>query len=462
MGKIGIVVCCGLIFSGVARAAEAGPFLDSRVRDFLGSSKAKLSSRAETEKLPVILIYRSSMSDGLKSRPAKSQARIEIESGLRASTTRFEAQTFGADFMDGAVVRRSLWSVNGSATSLTRLQLSRLLKSPLIAQVLDAERPIRLKSSPSVRGLKSLAATPSYTDALKRIHVNDLKLKFPQIDGSGVKVGILDTGIDDTHPDLKGKLKLYKDFSPANNPTPADGFGHGTHVAGTIAGGAASGTAIGMAPNAALVVARIFDGNGESTREGILAAMQWMADPDGDPATDDQPQVVNSSWSDDDPYKDREFKDEPFCTLVDSWIALGIVPIFSAGNTGPSYGTINLPAGCPNAVAVGATEQYDRSPWFSSGGPARWKSVELVKPEVVAPGVDIFSAEPRGQYQLMTGTSMSAPHATGLVALILQANPKFSVAETTKALIDGVVDLGDPGKDNTFGWGRIDAVGSIH
>jgi subtilisin family serine protease len=459
---IGFVTLCALIISGASLAADAGPYLDTSVRDFLAASNKKDSASFDEERLSVLLIYHRAAFEARKPSQRTPRFRKEFELGLRAQTKQMESEIFGADFMKTSVVRRSLWSVHGTATSLTRAQLLRLKKNPLISQFLDAEKPIRLKASVSMRGLKGLPAVPKYTDALKRIHIHDLNLKFPQIDGNGVRVGIIDTGIDDTHPDLKGKLNLYQDFSPAKNPLPADGFGHGTHVAGTIAGGAASGTIIGVAPKVDLVVARIFDGNGNSTREGILAAMQWIADPDGDPSTADQPQVVNNSWSDDDPYKDREFKDEPFCTLVDVWVALGIVPIFSAGNTGPSDGTINLPAGCPSAIAVGATEQYDRSPWFSSSGPARWKSVDLVKPEVVAPGVDIFSAEPRGQYQMMTGTSMSAPHATGLVALILQANPTFTVAETTKALIDGVLDLGDPGKDNTFGWGRIDAVGSIH
>jgi subtilisin family serine protease len=189
--------------------------------------------------------------------------------------------------------------------------------------------------------------------------------------------------------------------------------------------------------------------------------MQWIADPDGKPETNDFPQLVSNSWGDDAAFDTKDPQEEPFCKVVNAWVKLGMIPVFAAGNAGPEGGSVGLPAGCPQAVAVGATDSSDRIASFSSRGPAKWKTGELVKPEVSAPGVGVKSARPGGGYQSMSGTSMSTPHISGVLALILQANPALTVDGAVKSMLAGVTDLGPAGKDNSYGWGRPDLLKSV-
>lgn len=352
----------------------------------------------------------------------------------------------------------ALWALPGFVVPLKKAQVDQLQKDPTIVALSLAEKKIKLRPLGVERRLNN---RQSYTYGLQKLKVPEVRETFPTYLGRGIRVGILDTGIAPQHPDLKGKIFRYKNFSPAKDPGPADGFGHGTHVAGTIAGGNASREAIGVAPEAQLIVARIFSSSGESDRESILKAMQWMADPDEDPSTEDFAQVINNSWSDDEPYADRDPEQEPFCQIIHNWNQLGMIGVFSAGNTGPSVGTINIPGGCPQAVAVGATERNDRSPHFSSTGPAVWKSYSLMKPEVSAPGFEVRSASSRGGYEEMSGTSMAAPHVTGAIAILLQVFPQKNWKEIQELLMAGADELGQPGQDAVFGWGRINLFRSI-
>ncbi len=429
----------------------AKPKLDPTVSAFLNSP----SSLSENS-LPVILTYK--IKKTLPLRPHHPKHHADIQKALMKNTLSEEASLFGLSILNQARPSQTLWIINSTLTSLNYNQLKALSQSPKLSAIQFSQKRIRMVKSPVSR---MTDFNIRYTYGLEKFNVPTLRTRYPKLQGTNVRVGILDTGIDAQHPDLKGKVKVYKNFSPAPNPTPSDEFGHGTHVAGTIAGGSASGLAIGVAPQADLIVGRIFDANGNSTRENILLAMQWMADPDGNPDTNDFAQVVNSSWSDDEPYSDRESHDEPFCQIIDSWVQLGMIPVFSAGNTGPSAGTINIPAGCPRSFAVGATEIGDRSPHFSSTGPVKWKSTSFIKPDVAAPGFKILSATPGRGYEEMSGTSMAAPHVSGALAVVLQARPDFTVEQATQAILAGIQDLGNPGQDNVFGWGRPNLLKSI-
>lgn len=416
-------------FVGIA-SAQSSPYMEPGVRLFLEESTGP--------RMPVLLLFQ----------PSEKVLRSKNSALVNEQLQKINSQR--VDALPKEIQARGLWLVNGALASVTAANLKQLLAMPEIRGIYRSDKKYHLKK------LEPFPASGDFTYGLKNIGVPQLRQRFPLLTGKGVRVGILDTGITPGHPDLRGRLKVFRNFSPAQEEAPSDGFGHGTHVAGTIAGGQSSGVAIGVAPEADLIVARIFDGNGESTREKILEAMQWMADPDGNPHTADFAQVVNNSWSDDDPYSDRDPENEPLCLAVQSWVRLGIIPVFSAGNTGPSAGTINLPAGCPEAFSVAATEQNDRSPWFSSAGPAVWKSYRLAKPEVSAPGFQIKSASKDGGYEEMSGTSMAAPHVSGAFAILLQAFPRASAEQIKSAMLAGAKDLGDPSQDATFGWGRID------
>ncbi len=149
-------------------------------------------------------------------------------------------------------------------------------------------------------------------------------------------VGIVDTGVDVDHPDLNDKWRGGNNswFDPYGQYTsPIDPIGHGTQVAGLIAGGDNSGNQIGVAPNAQWIAAKIFDNAGEADISSIHMAYQWMLDPDGDPITDDAPDIINNSWGIENYVNDcvQEFNDD-ITTLKEA----GISVVFSAGNFGPA------------------------------------------------------------------------------------------------------------------------------
>ena len=169
--------------------------------------------------------------------------------------------------------------------------------------------------------------------------------------------------MDADHPDLAGKVVAWRDFVNGR-PTPYDDEGHGTHTIGTMVGGAAGGAPIGVAPGARVVVAKALDHNGAATISTLLAAAQWITDPDGIPSTADFPTVVNASWG-----TPAGPADDALLPLIRRWRELGIVPVFAAGNTGPR-GSVGLPAAYPETFAVGALGPGGHVAAFSSRGSA--------------------------------------------------------------------------------------------
>lgn len=322
-----------------------------------------------------------------------------------------------------------------------------------VARILP-DRPRRL---PPVRAGRA-ARADEYTYGLAKIAADRVHKELNAF-GEGVLAGVLDTGIDASHPDLAGKLVKFKSFVNESDPsTPNDGHGHGTHVSGTIAGGNAGGTQIGVAPKAKLIVGQIFNASGSTTDAAILGAMSWIADPDGNPDTDDAPALVSNSWGGSPGSMESE---KPYWDAVANWVRLGIFPSFAAGNEGPGTSTMGTPGGYPHSFAAGATDSNDKIAYFSSRGPISWAGVTYTKPDVSAPGVNVISAKPGGGYQSMSGTSMACPHVSGVATLLYAANPDFSIEQVKSLLQETAQDLGEAGHDNTFGVGRINAHAAL-
>jgi subtilisin family serine protease len=348
-----------------------------------------------------------------------------------------------------------LWIVNGFVADVPSNQVSELQQSSDLVSLTDAH----LKVYPNFEVSLNIRLAFDFEQNLKSIGVDRAQKKYPKITGAGVVVGILDSGIGPQHPDLKGKLIAYKNFSPSKVETPEDPREHGTHVSGIAVGGDRSGRQIGVAPEAQIVFARIFDNNFDSSLELILKALEWMTDPSGDGSGKNRPRVINASWGSTAPYKDRDPSKEPYCLAFKTLLQLNVIPVVAAGNNGPKPMTTNLPGGCPEAFTVGATDNWDRSPWFSAEGPTVWVNQQLVKPDVVAPGLDIrSSAGAYSDYEKMSGTSMSAPHVTGAFALLLQKAPHLSVLEAQDIMRKSAKPLGTGLPNNTFGFGRIDVL----
>lgn len=349
----------------------------------------------------------------------------------------------------------SLWIANSTVVALAPREIRALSFESEIEGFSLLGRSARLIPDAPARAVENLRGD-SHTYGLRRLDVPRLNQLYPEINGQGLTVGIIDTGVDANHPDLRGKIAAFKDFISPRNERPRDDHGHGSHVAGTVAGGQTSGTAIGVAPSAQLKIAKGFDSSGGSEDQNLLRALQWMMEGQL------LPRVISNSWNlDNSEYKDANPDEDVFCVAIQNMTQMGVAVVFAAGNDGPDDSSIKLPAACPEAISVGATNEQDGLVFFSSRGPVRWKNASFVKPEVVAPGEDVLSASPGGGYRHRSGTSMAAPHVAGLLALLFQARPQINHIELLGVLTQGAKPMGRQIPNNQSGFGRVNALASV-
>jgi subtilisin family serine protease len=260
--------------------------------------------------------------------------------------------------------------------------------------------------------------------------------------GAGVAGCILDTGMDLTHPDLNGAYAGGYDYVN-NDADPRDDNGHGTHVAGIWAARKNGSGIVGVAPDTRLFILKVLDSIGRGYWGNIIAALEWCVSNGG--------QVANLSLgSSADPGSAVE---AAFRSAYDR----GLLIVAAAGNSGNSSGTgdsVLYPARYSTVIAVAATDINNNRPWFSSTGP---------DVEIAAPGVSIYSTIPLSGYSFMSGTSMAAPHVSGVVALVLSAglNDNNGNGRINDELRDRLTqtadDLGQPGRDSQYGFGLVDA-----
>ncbi|GIM96136.1 S8 family serine peptidase [Paractinoplanes toevensis] len=256
--------------------------------------------------------------------------------------------------------------------------------------------------------------------------------------GTGVKVAVLDTGIDATHPDVAGKVGAAEDFSGSGNTV--DHFGHGTHVASI---------AVRVAPGARLMVGKVLDDSGSGYESGIIAGMQW--------AVDSGAKVVNMSLG-----GDATDGTDPMSEAVDALSAAGgTLFVVAAGNEGADY-TVGTPGAATSALTVGAVGHDEQLAEFSSRGPRLGD--QGLKPEITAPGVDIVAARAAGTtmgtpvdnlYTAASGTSMATPHVAGAAAILAQQHPDWSGARLKDALVSTAV-TGAAATVYGQGAGRVD------
>jgi subtilisin family serine protease len=277
-------------------------------------------------------------------------------------------------------------------------------------------------------------------------------------EGQGVLIGVVDTGADGTHPDLAGRILKFRNFLKSGGPVePAfDDRGHGTHCAGLIAGGKNHGVSIGVAPRAQLLVAKALDKNGAGGNSGLLKALQWMVDPDGNPATHDQPLAVSCSWGS---YTWLPIFSRVFWSSVNGLREAGVIPVFASGNDGP--GKLSIPGSYPQSLAVGATDDRDKVAEFTSCGTTSWGGVSVTKPDISAPGDFIYSCVPGNKYEYMSGTSMATPIVAGAIALIKVKKPSLTPIQIQQLLYNSAKDLGASGTDAVFGHGLVDVERAV-
>jgi len=255
-------------------------------------------------------------------------------------------------------------------------------------------------------------------------------------DGTGVKVAILDTGVDLKHPDLSDRIAGSQSFVP--DQTVQDGFGHGTHVASIIAGsGAASGGRYkGVAPGAQLLIGKVLDNSGSGAESWIIQGMQWAA---GSGA-----KVVNMSLG-----AGPTAGNDPLSQAVDDLTAsTGTLFVIAAGNDGPADQTVAAPGAADAALTVAATDKSDKLADFSSRGP---RVDDALKPDIAGPGVSIVAARASGTslgapvgdyYTTLSGTSMATPHVAGSAAILAEKHPDWKAAQLKAALMSTAKDDG--------------------
>lgn len=262
----------------------------------------------------------------------------------------------------------------------------------------------------------------------------DADLAWGITKGTGVKVAILDTGIDLKHPDLKENIKGgYNALNPARPPS--DGNGHGTHVAGIVAARDNDIGVVGVAPEASLYAVKVLSNGGFGWLSDIIEGLDWAAR--------NGMQVVNMSFG-------SSSGNDTFHEAIANASYAGVTLVAAAGN---GYGgPVIYPAAYPEVVAVSATTESDAIASFSSVGP---------EVDLAAPGQSIYSTYKNGSYATLSGTSMASPHIAGSAALVI-ASGKASTPTGVQTRLEGTaVDLGPPGKDIYYGAGRVNAYAAV-
>lgn len=345
--------------------------------------------------------------------------------------------------------------------------------------------PLRLPETPQ----SAVPAAPT------GIEWNIAKVNAPDlwalgITGEGVVIGGQDTGYQWNHPALRDAYRgwngvvanhnyswhdaIHSGSSScgADSTVPCDDYGHGTHTMGSMVGDDGGANQIGMAPGARWIGCRNMNvGNG--TPATYSECFQWFIAPtdlnDQNPRPDLAPDVINNSWG----CTVSEGCSNPTLlqTVVENTRAAGIFVVASAGNSGPDCGSVaEPPAIYTAAFTVGSTTSTDAISSFSSRGPVTVDGSNRLKPEISAPGSSVRSSTPGNAYGVSSGTSMAGPHVAGLTALLISAFPALRGQHEALAslMTQSAVPLtstqtcgGVPGSqipNNTFGWGRIDAL----
>ncbi len=292
---------------------------------------------------------------------------------------------------------------DGFIVKLADFEVNQLRANPLVVEIVPDQ---------AISLLETDSPTPSW--GLDRTDQPSLPLDnsftYPNQGGAGVRAYIVDTGVQADNPDFAGRMGAGFDVFGANGQN-VDCHGHGTHVAGTVAG-----TKFGLAKKATIIPVKVLSCAGSGSMSGIVTALDWIRanHPAGTPG------VVNMSIGGP--------SNGSVTTAVNNLTAAGILSVVAAGNSNTDACT-SSPASAPTAVTVGATSQTDSRAYFSNYGNCV---------DIFAPGMSIISADAfaGGGSKSMSGTSMASPHVAGAAALVLGQNPTFTPAQVTSALMD--------------------------
>ncbi|AEH37018.1 S8 family serine peptidase [Halopiger xanaduensis] len=382
-----------------------------------------------------------------------------------------------ANATEGVTLERSFWITNAAQVTVDTERAS-LADLAQLEGVTRIERDAVVSSSsvaaPSAPSTGEATATRAelatagesssaeYTEGLEKIRVPEAWDAF-RTRGEGVRVAVLDSGVDADHPDIE--VAEWKDFDDNPSAEPVDYDGHGTQVSGIVAGGNASGTHIGVAPDATLLHGAVMTDCENRKRCGgrsstILAGMEWALEEDADVIS------LSLGW---------DGHSRASVDAIENAREAGTVVVGAVGNGGE--GTSLSPGNAYDVVSVGAIDRSDDVPSFSGGeeidtagewrgdAPVRWPDSYVV-PDVVAPGVSVKSATPGGGYRTNLGTSLTAPHVAGTVALVQSATAEELSPDEIKRALEETAWKPEgedvpAAKDVRYGSGIVDAYAAI-
>lgn len=362
-------------------------------------------------------------------------------------------------------VFRSFWITNGVAVSAEAGFFFELADRPDVEIIFPDFEIVQIEPV-------KVAPAPDYSRGAEPglLGINADLLWEKGIAGQGRIVSNVDTGVDGDHEAFGARWRGNEPgvpweecwFDPVTFTNyPWDAGSHGTHTMGTITG-RHEDDIIGVAYDALWIAASCIDRVSGPGRFAVyISAIEWTADPDGNPGTfDEVPDVVSNSWGIN---TDLPACDPTFWEAIDMVEAAGAVVVFAAGNEGyqgpaslrnpPDRNT--TPVNCYAIGALQVDQQTIAS--FSSRGPSTC-DFTTVKPEVCAQGDDVRSSTPNNNYAYYSGTSMATPHVAGAVALMRQVFTNATPDEVKYAILNTAYDLGTPGDDNNYGMGRVDCL----
>lgn len=440
----------------------------------------KFKVKADTTKV-VQEVKESAKKNNISALKTEHIQRSAVVSALKANSLKEQQSVL--DYLDEEVDKgnagaiTSYFIVNGIAVTATKEVAQNIAAFEEVEKILPNEN--RQLYTPNETDEKNEDITRPKSEG-SDVEWNVEKVKAPEvwdkgINGKGIVVASLDTGVQWDHPALKEKYRGYNSTTEEVDHTfswfdatkgeqePYDDIGHGTHTVGTMVGSETNKTnQIGVAPGASWIAVKAFTEDG-GTDEDLLAAAEWIlapTDADGNTRVDMAPDIVNNSWGGG-PGLDEWYRD-----VVKEWRNANIFPVFSAGNVdsnnpgGP--GSIASPANYPESFATGATDITDKVASFSLRGPSPY---DEIKPDLSAPGQVIRSSVPGNGYAEKSGTSMAGPAVSGVAALLRSVDATISVDEMEETLLSTTKPLTDEAypesPNNGYGYGLVDALNAV-
>lgn len=361
---------------------------------------------------------------------------------------RLNEQSVSAIRSEGAVPLKRLDLVNSLVVTVPSAAVANKLKNLHDVKRVEVDAIAHVSAPPQTQPITQ--PTQSLPWGVSRI---DAAKSWPTSRGNGVKVAVIDTGIDKSHPDLTENIKGGINFVQSGRGAKAiidptawnDDNGHGTHVSGTIAAADNAIGVIGVAPEAQLYGVKVLNSAGSGYVSDIISGVEW--------SVNNNIQVINMSLG-------LTSHVQALQDAVNAADNAGVVVVAAAGNSGDgnaATNNVNYPAKYSSTIAVSATDSIDRIATFSSDG---------VEVEIAAPGVNIYSTTRGGGYGNMSGTSMATPHVAGVIANVLAApvvpaadlnqNGQWNANEVRSYLQITSDDLGTTGRDVFFGYGLVD------